>query len=67
MKVILNGSDQHFDVARLSVAAMLRSLGFENKKIAVELNLEIVSKSSYEETFLENGDRVEIVQFVGGG
>ncbi len=42
-------------------------LGLEPTKIAVERNLEIVPKSQYEATILRDGDRIEIVQFVGGG
>jgi len=47
--------------------ALLQHLGLEPKKMAIERNLEIVPKSLYGETVLDEGDRIEIVQFVGGG
>ena len=50
-----------------TVAGLLGLLGLEPRKIAVERNLEIVPKSLYTETQLSDGDRIEIVQFVGGG
>jgi sulfur carrier protein len=49
------------------VAAFLDSLGLPQKGVAVERNREIVPKSRYVETVLQAGDRIEIVQFVGGG
>lgn len=53
--------------ASISVAGLLDQLELEPKKIAVERNLEIVPKSLYGDTALSEGDRIEIVQFVGGG
>lgn len=50
-----------------SIQGLLVLLGLEPTKIAVERNLEIVPKSQYEVTLLCAGDRIEIVQFVGGG
>lgn len=50
-----------------SVAALVDDLGFEGKRIAVELNGTIVPRSRYAETRLAAGDRVEIVGAVGGG
>ena len=50
-----------------SVEGLLLLLGLEPRKIAVERNLEIVPKSLHAETWLSDGDRIEIVQFVGGG
>lgn len=50
-----------------TVAALLEEFGLQDKKLAVELNREIVSRSSYAETVLASGDAVEIVTFVGGG
>lgn len=51
----------------LTVSGLLAALALEPRKIAVERNLEIVPKSRYGETVLSDGDRIEIVQFVGGG
>lgn len=50
-----------------SVAELLTELGLSGRKIAVERNLGIVSRSDYETTRLAPGDRLEIIHFVGGG
>lgn len=50
-----------------SLARFLASLGIDPAKVAVERNREIVPRSRYGETILAAGDRIEIVQFVGGG
>ena len=51
----------------LSLAELAGELGFAPEKVAVERNQEIVPKSLHGETALSDGDRIEIVQFVGGG
>ena len=51
----------------VSVEEFLRHLGMPEKGVAVERNREIVPKSLYGTTRLAEGDRLEIVQFVGGG
>jgi thiamine biosynthesis protein ThiS len=66
MRMTINGRDQDFD-APLTVAALVERLGFDPRKIAVERNLEIVPKSVHQTTVLQDGDRIEIVNFVGGG
>jgi len=66
MDITINGEGKRFD-APLSVEELLTALELEPRKIAVERNLEIVPKSRYGETALGDGDRIEIVQFVGGG
>lgn len=64
--VAVNGEAR--DLAQgTSVQGLLLLLGLEPTKIAVERNLEIVPKSEYGDTILCDGDRIEIVQFVGGG
>lgn len=50
-----------------SIASMLRAMDIEPKKVAVERNLEIVPKSTFEEVHVSDGDMFEIVHFVGGG
>lgn len=50
-----------------TVAVLLEQLGLPLKGVAVERNREIVPKSLYVATRLADGDRIEIVQFVGGG
>jgi sulfur carrier protein len=51
----------------MSVAAFLGSLGIDPRRVAVELNLDILPKGEYDSTTLKDGDRLEIVHFVGGG
>ena len=53
--------------APASVASLLATLGLDLRKVAVERNEEIVSRSRYAETALASGDRLEIVHFIGGG
>lgn len=55
------------DVAGVTVSRFLSTTNYDIKRIAVELNGEIVPKSEYCETTLKDGDSVEIVSFVGGG
>ena len=50
-----------------TIAEVLSEIGFNDKRVAVELNENIVPRAKYSETFLENGDALEIVRFVGGG
>lgn len=51
----------------VSLEEMLAAEGFERKGIAVEINGEIIPKSTYPQTVLREGDTVEVVSFVGGG
>lgn len=66
MKLLLNGEATSTPES-LSVAGFLDRLGLPRKGIAVELNRVIVPKSEYAVTPLTEGDKIEIVQFVGGG
>jgi thiamine biosynthesis protein ThiS len=51
----------------VTVAAFLEGMGLPQKGVAVERNREIVPRSTFGSTILAEGDRIEIVQFVGGG
>jgi len=66
MQIVLNGEPRAL-AAETSVAALLKELGIDPRKVAVERNLEIVPKSTFETTVLGDGDRLEIVHFIGGG
>lgn len=66
MKVMINGEERVFEQAQ-SVEALLTSLGIDPRKVAVERNLEIVPKSTYAQVMVGDGDRLEIVHFIGGG
>jgi sulfur carrier protein len=65
MEITVNGNKSTID--KMSVIAYLRTLDIDPKRVAVELNLEILPKADYETTVLNHGDSIEIVQFVGGG
>ena len=66
MRLTINGEEQSFEEI-LDVATLVRVLGLDPRKVAVERNLEIVPRSTYAAVRLTDGDRLEIVQFVGGG
>jgi len=66
MKVVVNGEEKDISEG-LTVEGLLNKLGIGKERVAVELNLDIVPKSRFAETVLNDGDRVEIVSFVGGG
>ena len=66
MRLTVNGEARDAPAAT-SVAALVALLGLDKRKLAVERNLEIVPRSAFASTFLADGDRIEIVAFVGGG
>lgn len=63
--VKLNGEQR--ELSGKTVTEMLNENGYDPKRVAVELDLEIVPKSKYDSTLLKDGDSVEVVSFVGGG
>ena len=66
LNVTLNGETRQLTGAP-SIAGMLAGLGLDPAKIAVERNLAIVPRSTYDAVAVEEGDRFEIVHFIGGG
>ncbi|MEL7041696.1 MAG: sulfur carrier protein ThiS [Pseudomonadota bacterium] len=66
MQIFLNGERQAI-APGTSVEALVLSLAGDPRGIAIERNLEIVPKAAHAETILQDGDRLEVVQFVGGG
>jgi len=66
MKLQINGADREFS-ASLSLAALIEQLGMKQDRVAVEFNHDIVARDRWPETTLTDGDRLEIVHFVGGG
>jgi thiamine biosynthesis protein ThiS len=66
MTLQLNGEQRDFPDG-LTLAALVQHLGMKPDRIAVELNLEIVPRTSWQATQLNDGDKLEIVHFVGGG
>ena len=65
MNITLNGEPASIDAA--TVADLVLALGLDARKVAVERNLVLIPRSLHDETPVEDGDRIEIVQFVGGG
>lgn len=63
--VKINGEE--LNVAGKTIAEYLADTNYDSNRIAVECNGDIVPKSLYGETFLKDGDSVEVVSFVGGG
>jgi thiazole synthase len=66
MTVTVNGDPRRI-AAGLTIAGMLRELGIDPAKVAVERNLAIVPRSTLDDAAVEDGDQFEIVHFVGGG
>ncbi len=66
MKLWVNGEARTME-AVADVAGLVAALGLDSRKVAVERNLEIVPRSTYEATPIAEGDRIEIVHFIGGG
>lgn len=63
--VKVNGME--LDIAGKTVAEYIAATDYDPRRIAVERNGDIVFKSQYESTILEDGDSLEVVSFVGGG
>ncbi|HVX04695.1 MAG TPA: sulfur carrier protein ThiS [Rhodanobacteraceae bacterium] len=66
MQIFLNGQ-AHECAATATVASLLAATGHGDRRVAVEVNREIVPRSRHAEHMLHEGDRVEIVQAIGGG
>lgn len=65
MRIQVNGDTR--EVAARTISELVEALGLDVRKVAVERNLEIVPRSLHATTALAEGDRIELVQFVGGG
>jgi thiamine biosynthesis protein ThiS len=65
LRLTINGEPR--EIAAVTVARLVGELGLDPRKVAVERNLAIVPKSQFEATALSEGDRIEIVHFIGGG
>jgi sulfur carrier protein len=63
--IFVNGEPQ--TIGSTTVMGYLEALAIDPRRVAVELNLDILPKAAYETTMLNEGDTVEIVHFVGGG
>jgi thiamine biosynthesis protein ThiS len=66
MNLVINGQPRDF-TPPLTLAGLLQELGMKSDRVAIELNRSIVARDRWMETALADGDRLEIVHFVGGG
>jgi len=66
MKLIINGEERDFS-SPLTLSGLIEQLGMKSDRVAVELNHDIAARDSWASTGLAEGDRLEIVHFVGGG
>ncbi|TAJ79439.1 sulfur carrier protein ThiS [bacterium] len=64
--VQINGEKREI-AAGINVAQLLQELGIRGGRVVVELNRDIVSREAHDTTLLKEGDKIEIVHFVGGG
>ena len=69
MKLQINGEERDFggSPAPYTLSALVETLGMKADRVAVELNRDIVPRDRWAATQLQEGDRLEIVHFVGGG
>jgi len=66
IRIFVNGEARTITSA-VTLVDLLATLELNGKRIAVEVNQEIISRSSFANTFLHDDDRVEIVHAIGGG
>ena len=66
MRLQINGDEKEF-ADKLTLADLIEQLGMKADRVAVELNREIVARAQWPDTSLHDGDKLEIVHFVGGG
>jgi thiamine biosynthesis protein ThiS len=68
MKLQINGEEKTFESAPpFTLAALVEALGMKPDRVAVELNRDIVPRDLWGQTTLNDGDKLEMVHFVGGG
>ena len=66
MRITLNGENREVTEGH-SVASLLSDLGIPAERVAIELNLTIVDRQAFTGTSLRDGDRLEVIGFIGGG
>ena len=67
MKVHINGSIKKFNAKKISPEELIIQLNLKGKRFAIERNGEIISKNSFDEIYINDGDKIEIIGAVGGG
>jgi sulfur carrier protein len=66
MQIYLNGEEKQFS-ENITMSELVQQLDLSGQRFAIEVNAELVPRSSFEQHRLQPGDRVEIVQAIGGG
>jgi sulfur carrier protein len=66
MRIMVNGAEREIE-DNATISEVLAALALTGKRVAVEVNAEIVTRSLHAQTRLQPGDRVEIVHAIGGG
>ena len=67
MQITLNGEPKTLDADITTIYDLLNSLGIKQNNVAIEVNLELVPRSTYQSHIINEADRIEIIHFVGGG
>ncbi len=65
IKIFLNGEERFFE--KMSIRDLILELGIDVGKIAIEKDLEVVSFDKFDQVMIDEGSRIEIVHFIGGG
>ncbi len=66
INIQLNGKE-HSIKSETSVAELIENLNLNKNAIAVECNMEIVARGTYHDYIIKNGDKIEIIELIGGG
>ncbi|MCD4667544.1 MAG: sulfur carrier protein ThiS [Sulfurimonas sp.] len=66
MNIIINGESKNFP-EKISLTMLLKELSLEGKVMAAALNMEIVKQNNWDKCILNDGDKLELLDFVGGG
>ena len=66
IKIIVNGKQLRVDL-KFSIKNLINKLKMPLNRVSIELNREIINKKQINKIFLKNGDKIEIVHFIGGG
>ena len=67
VQIQINGEQREFPQSSISLSELIEELSLAPQRIAIELNKEIIRRDDWVSTNISDGDRVEIVQFVGSG
>ncbi|MEJ2414749.1 MAG: sulfur carrier protein ThiS [Sulfurimonas sp.] len=66
MKLTINGNEKEFE-EQITLLAVLKELSLEDKVMAAAVNMEIVKQDAWDKCQLNDGDKLELLDFVGGG